>query len=233
MFLVIQKYISKLQLTVWSSSLSPGDVGPLLCVNRSRRPPLPPYRTTDTGQNWTEKDRCWCRCDMCQFLARTGMRSRWRPCIYLCHRGLTEVTSSVRHLLNAPPLQANNALLILPAEISWLSPPCQPSIFVLHPSSSDWFKIMVALLSVSPAWLTPLALVGSPVWHTAPLTHLVTSDPSTWLSWLLVCRVSSVVYYLIVLMSYISPLWHTVTSFLPLYMSDTPSLSREAHVQHF
>ncbi|KAM7422641.1 hypothetical protein PAMA_010606 [Pampus argenteus] len=42
---------------------------------------------------------------------------------YLCPIGLTEVTSPVCHLLNTPPLQANKALLILPAEISCLSPP--------------------------------------------------------------------------------------------------------------
>lgn len=70
---------------------------------------------------------------------------------YLCHRGLTEVTSPVRHLLNTPPLQANDAPLDPPVRDLMTVSTLPAQYFFLHPSASDWFKIMVVLLSVSPA----------------------------------------------------------------------------------
>lgn len=70
--------------------------------------------------------------------------------------------------------------------------PAQYLFFTLLPltDSRSW------LLYVSPTWLTPLALVGSPPdsvkvsWSSLPCwPTLVVSDPSAWLSWSSLCSV--------------------------------------------
>lgn len=73
-----------------------------------------------------------------------------------CIRGYTEVNSPVCHKFR-------------PTALSWSTQQrshdrLSAQYFFLPPSSFDWFKIMVVLLTVSPAWLTPLALVGSSAW---------------------------------------------------------------------
>lgn len=119
---------------------------PLLRTNRSH--PLPSYRVTDVRLHWKEKT------PMTMLVVRQ-MFSAFGLFVGL-RCGLTEVTSPARHLPDSAPLQANNALPVQAAE---LPPPCF-SALVLHPSPSTAFRSW--LLYVSPAWLTPLALVGSP-----------------------------------------------------------------------
>lgn len=92
----------------------------------------------------------------------------------------------------------------------------------LHPpaASRSW------LLYVSPAWLTPLALVGStpmdsvkvsPLILTALLAHLVTADPSARLSRSLPCCVLCSVRH-------ISPLITLVPRFIYLFIFETHTI---------
>lgn len=171
------------------------------------------------------EDKCWCwQRDRCALsISCSQAHDQDGGPVYLCHRGLMEVTSPVRHLQNAPPLQANNALLVLPAEVSWLSPPYLPTVF---------FSILLPLIG-SRSWLSYclFCLTDSSGSGCVPcLTHCPADPPGDiWPLYLaiMIFSVQSnyVVYYLIVLIRYIYLLWHTVTSFLPLYMSHPPSLS--------
>lgn len=89
-----------------------------------------------------------------RFLLGQGMWSTWQPCT----SGLREVTSPVCHLPDTAPLQANNIPSWSWQQSSHDCLPAQYLFFILLPltDSRSW------LLYVSPTWLTPLALVGSP-----------------------------------------------------------------------
>lgn len=145
----------------------------------------------------------------------------------LCVRvppGITaEVTShlSVTCPDSVPP-RANRALP-RPGGTAPLSPlHCLRSPPPLHPpaASRSW------LLYVSPAWLTPLALVGStpmdsvkvsPLILTALPAHLVTADPSARLSRSLPCCVLCSVRH-------ISPLITLVPRFIYLFIFETHTI---------
>lgn len=135
-----------------------------LWVNRSRRHLLPPYRITDTGLNWKERDRCWCRSErqMCFVSVSCSDRARCDQ-----HGGpASEVSQRSPHL----SVTCWTLHLFRPTTPSSSSQQrssiCSSSFF-----SCDPFKITP---SVPPAWLTPLALVGSP--------HLTLSLPC-WPTW--------------------------------------------------
>lgn len=128
-----------------------GDVGALLGVNRTRRTPL---HTTLDSHNWNGRRENNMEKEMfgvCLIVV-LDMWLTWEHCI----RGYTEVNSPVCHKFR-------------PMALSWSTQQrshdrLSAQYFFLPPSSFDWFKIMVVSLTVSPAWLTPLALVGSAAW---------------------------------------------------------------------
>lgn len=192
-----------LGLSICSSSFSAqGDVGPLPCVNRSRCL-LPPNRITDTGLNWKERDRCC-------------FRWRDRCCCRLCsvsdsclHRACDQHGSPASEVSQRSPhlsITCRTLHLFRPTTPSWSSQQrshdCLPAQYLFFIPLPFWLIQDHGCVAVCFTCLTDssLTLVGSPTWlcHgfwilTALLTHLVTSDPSTWLSWPSVCRVSSVV----------------------------------------
>lgn len=165
---------------------------PLLCANGSRCHLLPPYRITDMRLTWKERHR-WCRwwrdrCALCQIPAWTGHVINMAALHQRSQRGHLTCLSPAGHCTSSGQ---QHALLILAAELSWLS---ASPVFVLHPSPFDWFKIMVAVCfthltdSSGSGWL-PTWLCQGFLILTALLTHLVVSDPSAWLSWSSLCSV--------------------------------------------
>lgn len=134
----------------------------------------------------------------------------------------------------AAPLQANNALLILTAEMLRLS---ASPVFAPHPASFDWFEIMVVLLSVSPAWLTPLALVGSPIRTPSRFLdpHCPADPPGDIWPLCLAIMILSVqsLFCCFMPINYFTLCSTHWPRLLSSNLPHTSNISRETHVQHF